>query len=766
MKFPLLFVDSLVYKIGTDEKGLQVELLCDQVPTDALIEYAQYSEKRKLLFIGTNSKGIIVIRTQKIKALKNPRFDSKVRNAVYSQIELADGSILTNEGQVFGKRYFNASPLPIRGKFNFSVSITDDSLLWYSQGHKSLGKHILQNINLRTGLKTIYPKIQVSQLLHVVKNSHGVYISGNIGVGKLENDSVKILKNFPKDENSNTLTYDLKNLGDDQLLVAKCGGVYLYDIPEDHLQKIYADSEFCVRALWMYKGYVLWGTYGNGYFMMKDGKIKAMPRDRNNYLAYAHCFISDKNGFCWISTNNGLFKVLFTDLEAYFDERSDHVYYHYAGKNDGMEITELNGGCTPCAIQLKSGQLSFPTMDGLVWADPSLREETLPNGPLFLDKFNIDGTPLIKDSLEHIPYKAKLISFFPEYSSWSNPENVYLDYKLDDTKNWTALHLDLNGEIRLPNPGIGRHVIKIRKLNGFGYTNLSQIEIPFTIETPWYKKWWFYFSLAALISGLIALILRIRTNQLLTHQKKLEKLIDEKTYALKESYEQLEQNNNVKTRLISIISHDLVTPLKFLSMTGRRLANHHNQIKGAQLEEILGEMSKTSDELHQLSTNILNWIKYRNDNDWLQKQPIHLRSLIEEVSSVLGPVARQQQIEICNEVPADIHLQEYLDPLKVVLYNLLSNAIRYCENSKVVFRYFNESGKSVIAVSDQGAGMSPMIADKIMSGSYHFSMTGNEQKKGYGLGYMIIMDLISLMNASLKIETNPEKGTTVYIKLG
>jgi signal transduction histidine kinase/ligand-binding sensor domain-containing protein len=766
MASPLLFLDSLVYKIRKGRNGMEAELICDKVPTDALIEYAQYSEKRQLLFIGTNSKGITVISTQHLLALKNPRYDKRSRNAVYSQFELEDGNVLTNEGQIIGKAPIKTDNLPIQNNFNLTLSVTEDSLLWFSQRNGFYGKHILQNFNLKTGKRQLFPKIDVNQMLPVVKTGRGTFVAGAWGVGILIEDSVHQLCSFLKEGSSPSLLYDMKVRDENNLLVAKCDGVFNLNLITQQLDTLFYNTEFCVRTLWLYKGYVIWGTYGNGYFMMKNDKTLAMPKDRNNYLAYAHCFLPDGKGFCWISTNNGLFKVLFSDLEAFFEGKSDHVYYHYSGKNDGMEITELNGGCTPCAIQLKSGLLSFPTMDGLVWANPLLTDNKLPDGPFYIDQIHADGKIIAREEAKQLPYDTRLISIRPEISSWGNPENLYLDYKLDDNSNWQTINVTNNGEIQLANMVPGMHILKIRKLNGFGPNNFSMLELKVGISIPWFKKWWFYVLTILFVSGTIALILRIRTNQLLLHQRKLEQLIDEKTHELKASYELLEQNNNLKTRLISIISHDLVTPLKFLSMTGRRLAKHHEQLKLVQLEEMLGEMSKTTDELHQLSTNILNWIKYKNDHDWLQTQNIHLHSLIAEVIGILAPIAKQQGLHLINHVPTSIYLVEFLDPLKIVLYNLLSNAIRYSENSEVKFSFIENNNQKTIVVEDEGKGMSPIIAEKIMNGDYHFSIKGNENKKGYGLGYMIVMDLIKLMGAELKINSSPGKGTAVYIHLG
>ena len=108
-----------------------------------------------------------------------------------------------------------------------------------------------------------------------------------------------------------------------------------------------------------------------------------MPLDKRRYLLYAHCFIPDDDGYCWISTNRGLFKAKVDELINAYEKNSSTVYYHYFGKNDGMDMIEMNGGCTPCALQLRNKTLSFPTMDGLLWVDPEKAKPILPDGEIF-----------------------------------------------------------------------------------------------------------------------------------------------------------------------------------------------------------------------------------------------------------------------------------------------------------------------------------------------------------------------------------------------
>src|SRR6187549_1318227 len=110
----------------------------------------------------------------------------------------------------------------------------------------------------------------------------------------------------------------------------------------------------------------------------------------------------------------------------------------YLGKNDGMDMIEMNGGCSPCALQMKNKTLSFPTMDGLLWVDPEKAKPILPDGEIFIDA-------IIADSIQHnpgqpnsflLPPKTNDITVILTFAAWCNKENIYLEYQLNDTLNW------------------------------------------------------------------------------------------------------------------------------------------------------------------------------------------------------------------------------------------------------------------------------------------------------------------------------------------
>lgn len=228
------------------------------------------------------------------------------------------------------------------------------------------------------------------------------------------------------------------------------------------------------------------------------------------------------------------------------------------------------------------------------------------------------------------------------FSAWCNKENIYIEYQLNDSINWKPVGPDNDSKIRFNNLPPGKYNLRIRKLNGFGFNNYTYKQINFSIAAPWNQQWWFYILCALSILGLVLLYSRFRTRQYKIRQRKLEEQVAEKTKELKEQNEILEKNNTIKTRLISIISHDIVTPLKFVTVAGKNLIEKRNLMSEELQQETILEMTNTSQELQLLSTNILNWIKYQNENRRMAKETFNLSELVDQVFGVLNSLANQK----------------------------------------------------------------------------------------------------------------------------
>jgi signal transduction histidine kinase len=744
-----------------DNKIIAVPV-CKGIPSDALIRSVQYSSKNRTLFIGTDSKGIIVLGETRVETKKRNDLNSKNRNSYYSQLELPGGSILTNEGDIIGNNTTFSTALPIKGKFSYNISLTNDTLLWYNQEYAKLRHNCLHRYNYKTDGTKIYEKIEWETV--VAASGADFYLANNNGIGMLVADSMKFLYKYP-DRTVGNITFDLLEISPGILAIATCGGLFRFNTNTHQLDTIFTKENICVRSVWKYKDYLFFGTYGLGFYIWKNGTLKSIPLDKNKYLLYTHCFIPDEKGYCWISTNRGLFKANLEELVNAFDNNSTAVYYHYFGKKDGMEMTELNGGCNPCALRLKNKIISFPSMDGLLWVDPEKAIPVLPEGDIFIDEVTIDND--IKDltffSQKSLPAKTGEIIIRLAFSAWCNKENIYLEYQLNDTVNWKPVSLGNGSEIRFNNLRPGKYKLRIRKLNGFGFKNYTFKTINFSITTPWTQQWWFYILCALSILGLVVLYSRFRTRQYKIRQHKLEEQVAEKTKELKAQNQILEKNNSIKTRLISIISHDIVTPLKFVTVAGKSLIEKRKLMSEELQQETIKEITNTSQELQLLSTNILNWIKYQNENRRLVKEIFNLHEMVDQVLGILQSLARQKNLVIENRIDDDMEINQYYEPLKILIYNLLTNAIHFTDKGKIIVAVLKTNEQIIISVKDEGIGMTPEQIQRLMAEDVIITSANVDNKRGHGLGYLIIKDLLKTMGADLKIESKKGEGATVSI---
>ena len=758
MSTPLLLDGPNVWALHYAGDKLTAGLICNALPTDGMISHLKYDSSSGLLFAGTQSKGIIVIRKDQVRPVKAVMSPPGRQTAYYSQVALPDGSIMTSEGQILGGRKPATTFPAIRTPFNTFSMMDADSTLWYSIGDTiftySFRTHRCRTIFAGPGSVT-----------EGFAGSQGrLYVANAIGIGRLDGTVIDYQYRYPQANNSSNVPFAMQELSPGQLAIATCEGLFRFDVTRHTLDTLLRIPGICVRALWKYNGYLFVGTYGRGIWLYKDGKIRPIPLDKRGYLHYAHCFVPDTLGYCWISTNRGLFRARPGDMTEGFENASHPVTYHYYGREDGMDMTELNGGCSPCALQLNDTTLSFPSMDGLVWVNPTRPIPRLPEGPVYIDGFVADSqqiniTSLVKPVLSP---NTRDLSFDLAFPAWLSKENLDIEYKLEPYSTvWQTLDPTHSPELHFSNLPYGNYRLVIRTPNGSGSSDVALCS--FYIQPHWYQEPWSWLLCICLLCSMIIFIVRWRTQRFQIRQDNLERQIAEKTRQLQGKNEELERTDLIKTRLISIISHDLVTPLRFLHLTGKNLIEKRSELTDDLLQEAIAEMASTSKELELLGTNILNWIKYRNEDRRLAKENFDLHELADRVFAVLGALARQKEIRLINSVDQGLTVYQYIEPVKIVLYNLVLNGINFTTSGyiRIGSEYTREG--IFLRIQDTGVGMTPEQINNIMADHFIISSANVDNRKGNGLGYLIIKDLLKILKGHLSIQSEKEKGTTVTV---
>jgi signal transduction histidine kinase len=760
MKEPILVNGHDAWILDRRDGKLEPTLICDAMPVDGLVSFVKYDRPSGMLFAGTQSKGIIVIRKDLIKPLRKKDLPADEPTAYYSQIDLMDGRILTSSGHVLGEeRNGSIVPLPVSKSFNNFV-LNEDSLLWYSREDTA---YVYSRLTRKTSL--IRPG-SGSITDGFARSEDSMYMANAIGIGVLRGDTVAYQYRYPQANINSNVPFAMEEIAPGRIAIATCQGLFRFSVSDQHLDTLLKMPGICVRALWKFRDYLFIGTYGRGIWLYKDGKIRPIPIDKRGYLQYAHCFVPDKLGYCWISTNRGLFRARPEEMTRAFDRSTDQIAWHYYGREDGMDMTELNGGCTPCALRLNDSTLSFPSMDGLVQVNPSQPVPRFPEGSVFVDRFMADSQQVNVASLIRpvLPAGTRDLSFNLAFAAWKSKENLSIEYKLQPySADWEALDLTHSPELRFSNLPYGYYELLVRHSNGAG--NGTPVLAAFYIQPHWYQQSWSWLLALCLIAILIMLIVWWRTRQYKFRQNKLETQITEKTHELQVKNEELEKTDLIKTRLISIISHDLVTPLRFLHLTGKNLVENKNGLQEALRHEAIAEMATTSKELELLSTNILNWIKYQNEDRRLAKESFDVHEMVTQLFGILGAMARQKNIRLINRIEEGLIVYQYIEPVKIVLYNLILNGINFTSagHIQVSSEPFREG--ITLSIEDTGVGMTQEQINNIMADHFIISSANVDNRKGNGLGYLIVKDLLKIMRASISIHSEKEKGTTVTVRV-
>ena len=239
-------------------------------------------------------------------------------------------------------------------------------------------------------------------------------------------------------------------------------------------------------------------------------------------------------------------------------------------------------------------------------------------------------------------------------------------------------------------------------------------------------------------------------------------------FSIKRIKADLERTIESRDTLYSVIAHDLRSPLGSLQMMNNAiLMMVDEQQVGKDVFEMLQMMNKTSEEIFLLLDNLLKWAKNRLDKQIVFKQITDVNGIIDSTAQIYLPVAEQKGItlEIKN---MDKELQGFvdIDMLKTVIRNLVSNALKFSYNGGIVtVDTQTKENEIVVSVKDTGKGMTNEEIDKLMNQNVHFTTYGTNNEKGSGLGLMLCKDFIKLHNGELRVESEPDKGSTFSFTL-
>ena len=223
----------------------------------------------------------------------------------------------------------------------------------------------------------------------------------------------------------------------------------------------------------------------------------------------------------------------------------------------------------------------------------------------------------------------------------------------------------------------------------------------------------------------------------------------------------LRQLDEMKSKLLAMVSHELKTPLTSMRMIMHLLAEEKIGPLNAKQRDLMIAAREDSDRLHQIVENLMDMGRIESGKALMEMRPTDSAELVARaVESMRGGFASRQidlELNVPNGAPAVM-----ADATRIghVFQNLLSNALKYtAENGRVIVAVEpGTNGWVQFAVTDDGLGIPRQYVSRVFE--KFFRVPGQSGDSGTGLGLAIVKDIVEAHGGRIWVESREGRGTT------
>jgi len=538
----------------------------------------------------------------------------------------------------------------------------------------------------------------------------------------------------------------------------------------------------------------LWvGTFGGAVNLLEqlgaDGKarFRHLGPDQGMPSDVAAKLLSDRQGRIWASTSQGL---------AVIDSATLKV--RQVGLLDGVRIRGawLNSGAATA-----QGELLFGGQGGITIVQPEhigkrpgqgrMAITALKVGPraVSIDGFNQAG----KDHLLQVAGRDSGFQVDFALLDYRSPQLYRYQYRLEGfDQDW--VNTDANRRVAsYTNLEPGRYQLRLRGSSSDGAWIEREQPLEVEVLPAWYQTWWARTLALMLGLALIGAALWQRTNLLRQRQRRLEKLVEQRTSALSASLEQLRRTQSRLVQqeklaslgqLVAGVAHEINTPVGVAIGAASQLKNEtaalqqlaaEGRMKRSDFERYLQLTGDLASMLlmnsQRAGTLISSFKQVAADRTSDVRREINLMDYIQEVLWSLDPLLKRSGVQVRLEGSTTVRLVTYPGLLAQVLTNFVQNALSHAfagieppekPPEIVIAVEASQDELARFSFSDNGVGMAAEVCQRIFDPFF----TTKRNDGGTGLGLHLVYNLVtSPLGGEITVSSQPGQGTSFRVGL-
>ena len=645
------------------------------------------------------------------------------------------------DGELYGAHSFdilkidknNVTEIPVNDKIVWDVNLVNGNTQFLIAGEDD-GIYVLKKEKNSWKLKNkISGYNDLARWIVVDKNN-------NFWCSTYGDRIYKLTINNDFDSITSTKFYDIKpnyplaignrvTIIDNKIIVAGSDGFYIYNEIHDNFES-YNEFNNLIS-----KGYPVNITgcdkKGNFWFTDFEGTGEFLKQPNGHYTAYRTPFYKFNN--------------------------TSESYPIFTLNDSNIIIGSTNGFIHYDPTYKKDYNLIFNTL---------IRKVELLNCDSLI--YNGGETTQIKTSKPSeiiILYKNNSIRFEYTATSYENVEKNQFQYKLIGyDKNWSNWSTESKKEYtNLPE---GNYTFTVRSRNVYRVIGTTS-KFDFQIQAPWYRTIGAFLCYFLFIVLIIYLIVYLNSRRLIAANLKLESIINDRTIEIvnqKEEilmqYEQVKENNALKDKFYSIISHDLINTIGSLRSFSDLLKKYVSNKNDEKLNKYSKALFESSKSAFELLINLLNWTRLQTGRIKVNPEKVNFIDLVNEGLILHKNSIENKKLTVEVNNPEELYIYADRNMMSTVLRNLISNAIKFTpENGKISIIIKNSDAEYMVDIADTGIGISEDDLKKLFRNDIYFQRHGTNNETGTGLGLLLIKSFIELHNGKISIESETNKGS-------
>jgi len=268
----------------------------------------------------------------------------------------------------------------------------------------------------------------------------------------------------------------------------------------------------------------------------------------------------------------------------------------------------------------------------------------------------------------------------------------------------------------------------------------------------------------ALIAALsLVVFLYFRNQKFIKQLSESQDLIKANSIELESYNERLIEINSIKNKLLSLLAHDLRSPL--VGIVSSMNLIKEDEFTKEETDEILQEIYNSALSNLQGLDNLVAWAKSQMEGLNIANQSFNLNTVLGELENELQNLVITKKINLVLEKEANIKIKADKEMIKSALRNLLTNAIKFSNQKQTVSLAIEDGGSIVeIKIKDEAGGIPKNIQKQIFKEPLK-SVSGTRGERGSGIGLLLVKEFVNLNGGDIQFESKENVGTTFTLTL-